>query len=41
MGESLSKKLVRSWLKWTGHVERTEGERLTKRADLAGEGGEG
>ena len=26
-------KVVRSWLKWAGPVERMEGERLTKRAD--------
>ena len=23
--ESLTRKLVRSWLKWAGHVERIEG----------------
>ena len=27
------RKLVRSQLTWAGHVERIEGERLTKRAD--------
>ena len=27
------RKLVRSRLKWAGHVERMEGVRLTKRAD--------
>ena len=31
--ESLMRKLVRSRLKWAGHVESMEGERLTKRAD--------
>ena len=31
--ESLTRKLVRSRLKWAGHVERMEGERLTKRPD--------
>ena len=33
VGESLARKLVRSRLKWAGHVERTEGEELSKRAD--------
>ena len=38
--ESLTRKLVRSWLKWAGRVERMEGVRLTKRADELGvEGG--
>ena len=32
--ESVRRKLVRSRLKWAGHVERTEGERLMKRADV-------
>ena len=27
-------KLVRSWLKWAGYMERMEGERLTKTADV-------
>ena len=31
--ESLTRKLVRSWLKWARHVEIMEGVRLTKRAD--------
>ena len=40
--ESLTRKLVRGRLKWTGHVERMEGVRLTKRADALGvEGIEG
>ena len=34
MKESLTKKLLRSRLKWPGHVERKEGERLTKTADV-------
>ena len=34
--ESLTRKLVRSWLKWAGHMERMEGERLTKRVDELG-----
>ena len=33
---SLRRKLVRSRLKWAGHVERMEGVRLTKRADALG-----
>ena len=38
--ESLTRKLVRSRLKWAGQVERMEGVRLTKRADaLRVEGG--
>ena len=38
--ESLTRKLVRSWLKWAGHVEILEGKRLKKRADwLSVEGG--
>ena len=37
--ESLTGKLVRSWLKWAGHVEILEGKRL-KRVDwLSVEGG--
>ena len=34
--ESLRRKLVRSWLKWTEHMDGIEGEwlRLTKRADM-------
>ena len=28
--EDCRRKLVRSWLKWAGHVERMDGERLTK-----------
>ena len=31
--ESLTRTLVRSRLKWTGYVERVEGERLTTRGD--------
>ena len=31
--ESLTRKLVRSRLKWAGRVDRMEGVRLTKRAD--------
>ena len=31
--ESHRKKVVRSRLKWAGHVGRMEGERLTKRAE--------
>ena len=31
--ESLTRKLVRSWLKCDGHVERMEGKQSTKRAD--------
>ena len=31
--ESLTRKLMRSRLMWAGHVERMEGERLTKRTD--------
>ena len=31
--ESFRKKLVKCQLKWAGHVERMEGERLMKRAD--------
>ena len=38
MGESLTRKLVRSWLKWAGHVERMEGVRLMKRVDALGVG---
>ena len=34
--ESLMRKLVRSRLKWAGHVERMEGVRLTKRAGALG-----
>ena len=34
--ESLTRKLVRSQLKWAGHVERMEGVRLTKEADALG-----
>ena len=33
VGERVTRKLVRSRLKWAGHVERMEGVRLTKRAD--------
>ena len=33
MRDSLTRKLVRSQLKWAGHVERVEGVRLTKSAD--------
>ena len=33
MKESFRRKLVKSQLKWAGHVERMEGERLMKRAD--------
>ena len=33
MKESLTRKLVRSRLKWAGYMERMEGELLTKRAD--------
>ena len=36
MKENFRKKLVTSRLKWSGHVERMEGERLTKRADALG-----
>ena len=32
--KSLTRKLVRSQLMWAGHMERVEGERLTKRADV-------
>ena len=32
--ESLRKKLVRSWIKWAEHMDRMEGEGLTKRADM-------
>ena len=32
--ESLTRKLVRSLLKWVGHVERIAGERLMKRVDV-------
>ena len=40
MRESLTKKLVRSRIKWAGNVDRMEGERLTKRVDaLRVEGG--
>ena len=35
--ESLTRELVRSQLKWAGHVERMEGVRLTKRANELGE----
>ena len=31
--ERVTRKLVRSRLKWAGHVERMEGVRLTKRTD--------
>ena len=31
--ETFKKKLVRSRLKWAGHVERMGDEKLTKRAD--------
>ena len=31
--ESFSKKLVRSRLKWAGHVERIGDEKLAKRSD--------
>ena len=31
--ENLRRNLARSRLKWAGHVERMEGERLTKRVD--------
>ena len=31
--ESFRRKLMKSWLKWAGHVERMVGERLTKRVD--------
>ena len=31
--ERFRRKLVRSQLKWAGHVGRMEGERLTKEAD--------
>ena len=34
--ESLMRTLVRSRLKWAGHVERMEGVRLTKRAHALG-----
>ena len=34
MRESLTRKLVKCWLKWAGHVERMERVRLTKRADV-------
>ena len=34
--ESFTSKLVRSQLRWAGHVERMEGVRLTKRADALG-----
>ena len=30
MKESFMRKLVRSRLKWAGHMEQVEGERLTK-----------
>ena len=33
VGGSLTGKLVRSRLKWAGHVDIMEGVRLTKRAD--------
>ena len=33
MKESLRRKLARSRLKWAGHVERMEGERLMNTAD--------
>ena len=32
--ESFRKKLVRSWLKWAGYIERMEGVQLTKRTDV-------
>ena len=32
--ESFTRKLVRSQIKWAGHVERMEGKRLTKRVDV-------
>ena len=31
--ESFKKKLVRSWLKWAGQVDRMGDEKLAKRAD--------
>ena len=31
--EGFRRKLVRSWLKWAGRVERMEGEQLMKRVD--------
>ena len=34
--ESFTRKLVRSRLRWAGHVERMEWVRLTKRADALG-----
>ena len=34
--ESLTRKLVRSRLKWVGHVERMEEVRLMKRAEALG-----
>ena len=34
--ESRTRKLVRSRLKWDGHVERMEGTRLKKREDVVG-----
>ena len=31
--DSYRRKLVRSWVKWAGHMERMEGERSTKRVE--------
>ena len=39
MKERLRRKLVRSWLKWVAHLNRTEGEGLTKSCE--GRRGEG
>ena len=33
MKESLRRKLVRSWLKWAGHMERLEGEEEDRDGD--------
>ena len=41
VGMSLTRKLVRSRLKWAGHVERMEGGRLTKGADVLRVEGDG
>ena len=41
MKNSFKKKLVRSRLKWAGHVERMGDENLTKRADAQKVGGKG